>query len=146
VPAAWHRRSILLASARVARQTRAELRLYITAMTDQFWKSTAAPSNHPHLSGEQLNEEVKHLEHRVDKLTLICQAMWELLSHKHGIDEQTLVGKVAEIDLRDGELNDSTTKGVVTCPKCGHAVNSRHLRCIYCGFHDFGRNKAFDGV
>lgn len=115
-------------------------------MSEQFWKSTSAATNHPHLSGEQLSEEVNHLEHRIEKLTLICRAMWELLSEKHGIDHQTLVGKVAEIDLRDGELNGSATPDVVTCPKCGHSVNSRHLRCIYCGFHDFGRNNVFDGV
>ena len=111
---------------------------------DDFWKNHAAGSPHPHLSPEQLGDEVRHLEHKVEKLTLTCRAMWELLSKKQDMNEKSLIEKIAEIDLLDGQLNENDKPDILTCPKCNHKVNSRHPRCIYCGFHDFGHHGVFD--
>ena len=38
---------------------------------------------------------------RIDQLTLICAAMWELMKEKLAVQEDELVAKVAEIDARE---------------------------------------------
>ena len=70
-------------------------------------------------------------------LTLVSRALWELLGSKSGVEERDLVAKVAEIDLRDGQLDHSLRSPVFNCPNCGRKVNTRTRMCVYCGFKDF---------
>jgi hypothetical protein len=86
---------------------------------------------------DQLHADYHYLEDRLEKLTLICRALWELRPEKPELTDDDLMAKVAEIDLRDGELNHRLTPPVLTCPECGRRVNARSRRCIYCGFDDF---------
>lgn len=77
--------------------------------------------------------DVKLLQDRVDKLTLVCMAMWELLRDKAQLSEAELMEKVKEIDLRDGVPDGKVTKTVAQCPKCNRVMSPRHKRCMYCG-------------
>ncbi|MCX5660948.1 MAG: hypothetical protein NTW19_14680 [Planctomycetota bacterium] len=80
------------------------------------------------------NVRVAELEAAVAKLQLIAQALWEIQQERGGIEEQALIDKVNEIDLRDGRLDGKLSGAKVrTCSGCNRPVNSRHLRCIYCG-------------
>ncbi|HEX9795129.1 MAG TPA: hypothetical protein VGC54_14190 [Planctomycetota bacterium] len=42
------------------------------------------------------------VEERLDQLSLVCRAMWEMLSEKTGMTEEALSARVEEVDLRDG--------------------------------------------
>lgn len=77
--------------------------------------------------------DVKLLQDRLDKLTLVCMAMWELLRDKAQLSEAELMEKVKEIDLRDGVPDGKVTKKVAQCPKCNRVMSPRHKRCMYCG-------------
>jgi hypothetical protein len=55
--------------------------------------------------GTELEVRLKTLEQLVDKLTLTNYALWEIVAKEHGYDDDKLVAKVAEIDLRDGRLD-----------------------------------------
>lgn len=88
-------------------------------------------------TADQLHEDYIYLEHRVEKLTLICRAMWEILSETNDWDDARLFSKVKAIDRLDGKVDGKISAKVVPCPECGHPVNTRHPMCVYCGFRDF---------
>jgi hypothetical protein len=63
--------------------------------------------------------------------------MWELLTENNDWDEGKLFSKMREIDGRDGAIDGKVGAKVVTCPECGHPVNTHNPRCVYCGCQDF---------
>jgi hypothetical protein len=75
-------------------------------------------------------------EQNVDRLTLICMAMWELVSAKTDLTEDDLVAKVREIDLRDGVEDGKLKIQANQCPQCDRMMSRRHSRCLYCGAED----------
>ena len=76
---------------------------------------------------------VRSLEQRIDRLSLINMAMWELVSEKLGLTDDQLNEKIKEIDLSDGRLDGKVRVPVQQCPKCGKSLSKRHARCLYCG-------------
>ena len=73
---------------------------------------------------------------RVDKLTLICQAMFELLQETSGISEEQLKQKIVEIDGRDGTVDGRITPQIKKCPNCDAAISPHFGRCLFCGYKD----------
>ena len=89
--------------------------------------------NHPHLHSEaEIDERLDDLDHRLAKVNLVNRALWEILRHHSNLREDELLAKVAEIDLRDGRLDDQVNSGPIECPSCGRKTSRRRNRCIYC--------------
>jgi len=86
-----------------------------------------------------------HLEERLDKLGLICRAMWSFLQDATQLTEEELTKRAEEIDLSDGALDGKVKRSLAPCPKCGKAIAPRHHRCIWCGEERPGAT-AFDQV
>ena len=84
-------------------------------------------------------------EERLEKLTLITMAMWELLRDNSKLTEADLLGKVQEIDLRDGVPDGKVTATVSKCPKCQRTMNPRHQICLYCG-HEELISSVFESI
>lgn len=78
-------------------------------------------------------ESVKELRHQVERLSLLNQALWELIRDKAGLTDADLERVASEIDLRDGVADGKIGGGAVTCPTCRRVSNSRHYKCLYCG-------------
>jgi len=74
-----------------------------------------------------------HLEERLDKLGLICRAMWSFLQDATQLTEEELTKRAEEIDLSDGKLDGKVRKAAVSCPSCGRIISRRFPRCMYCG-------------
>lgn len=70
---------------------------------------------------------------RMDRLVLVCMAMWSLLKEKTGVTEEELLKRVQEIDLSDGRLDGKVRHSPATCKSCARPMSPRHLKCIYCG-------------
>lgn len=84
-----------------------------------------------------LVSKVEHLEDNVDRLTLITQALWELLQAKLHVEESELTSLIEEIDLRDGKLDGKMTKVAQKCVRCRQSVSVKTGVCFYCGHkHD----------
>ncbi|NLN93806.1 MAG: hypothetical protein GX130_10935 [Candidatus Hydrogenedens sp.] len=83
--------------------------------------------------------ETKALRDQVERLCMLNQAMWELVSEKLGLTDADLEKKAVEVDLRDGKLDGKMTAHPVRCPQCGRVSNSRHKKCMYC-------NLEFEGT
>ena len=77
---------------------------------------------------------IEELEYTTEKLLLLSRALWEIIQERDGVDDETLLAKVRDIDMRDGRLDGRLARPlVVKCPKCANALNKKHRRCIYCG-------------
>ncbi len=81
----------------------------------------------------QHQAQIKELTHQVERLSLLNQAMWELLRDKLGLTDADLERVANEVDMRDGVADGKMTKHAVRCPSCGRVCNSKHPKCLYCG-------------
>ena len=90
------------------------------------------------------NAQLRTLTSQVDRLTLACQAMWEILRDQTNITEEDLTDKISEIDLRDGVADGKMGAQVVECPKCHRNSNSRRHSCVWCGA-EIERKHVFEG-
>ena len=70
-----------------------------------------------------------------ERLYMVVQAMWELLSAKVGLTDADLEARIREIDMRDGRLDgqDSTQTAPQTCNECGRTILSGQSQCSWCG-------------
>jgi len=73
------------------------------------------------------------VENRLDRLTLICRAMWELMREKGVASEDELRTKMAIIDASDGVADGKQTERIIKCVKCTRTLPSRGTKCLYCG-------------
>ena len=74
-----------------------------------------------------------HVEERVDRLVLLCRALFELLQESTGHTEERLSAKILEIDLRDGQADGRMSPIPKHCPKCEAMMSPRFGRCLFCG-------------
>ncbi|MEM6886363.1 MAG: hypothetical protein AAF571_15185 [Verrucomicrobiota bacterium] len=69
----------------------------------------------------------------MERLTLACQSMWELLRDRTDFTEADLEEKMLEIDLRDGQADGKIGMQLIQCPSCNSKTNSRRTHCLMCG-------------
>lgn len=82
---------------------------------------------------QTLKRTVEDLENNVARLSLLNQALWELLRDRLKLSDADLEQMAREIDLRDGVEDGKITNVAVKCPQCGRVSNSKHYKCLYCG-------------
>ena len=80
------------------------------------------------------------LQGHVERLSMVCQALWTLLRDNTDLTDEDLVARVREVDLSDGILDGKVRRTSTQCASCGRMVAARHARCLYCG----ARNEALD--
>lgn len=93
---------------------------------------------------ERTYREISRLEAKIDGLSLISQALWELVRERTQLDDQDMLAKVKEIDARDGRVDGRITGLPGECAQCNRPTHSRQSACMYCGCpiarnHVFGR-------
>ena len=81
----------------------------------------------------EAKEGIKELRHQVERLTLLNQALWELIRDKAGLTDADLERMAQEIDMRDGQLDGKMGGRAFTCPTCHRISNAKHYKCLYCG-------------
>jgi hypothetical protein len=96
---------------------------------------------------EALNakQAVKQLEDRVERLTLICAAVWDLLRERGKLTEQDLIERIAILDAKDGVADGKMSRKTRPCSKCGRPIAAQHTKCMYCGAVEVPAS-PFEGV
>jgi len=89
--------------------------------------------------------DVTHLEDRLERLSLVCMAMWSLLQDKTKLTEADLLERVKMIDLMDGVEDGKATRTVQKCRACNRVMSPRHRKCLYCGEKKLAQS-AFDAI
>lgn len=92
-----------------------------------------AASSRAQSKAQNLEQRMLELEHHIGRLSLLNQALWELLRERAKLTDAQLEEKAREIDLRDGVEDGRMTDTPMQCPNCGRVSNSRHWKCLYCG-------------
>ena len=84
-------------------------------------------------TAERAARTMTELEEEVDKLTLVCHALWSFISESTGATEDQLLERIREADLLDGVEDGKVEHKVTNCVECGRTLAIRHIRCLYCG-------------
>ncbi|NOZ20198.1 MAG: hypothetical protein GXP25_03825 [Planctomycetes bacterium] len=85
-------------------------------------------------AAESARTEVGMLRYEIERLLMITEALWDILKEKHGYEDEELVARVNEIDMRDGKLDGKVAAGERgLCHNCHRPVSGRRPICIYCG-------------
>ncbi|MCU1498857.1 MAG: hypothetical protein JWM47_2810 [Acidimicrobiales bacterium] len=92
-----------------------------------------------------MQQRLYAMEDRLERLLLLTDAMWELLSEKAAVSEAMLLAKVVEIDGRDGSVDGRRVRLARRCDQCGAAVEKGRATCMFCG-HALAAPAAFDAV
>ncbi len=87
--------------------------------------------------------DIADVRKQIERLSLACQAMWELLRDRTGLTEQDIEAKILEIDARDGQVDGKIGTSSFDCPACGRPTNSRRSSCLMCGA-PFQRQHQFE--
>jgi hypothetical protein len=71
----------------------------------------------------------------VERLALICRAMWELVSESTPLTEADLEKKIRAIDLKDGRLDAKyrPERRPRPCRHCGNNMHPNQVKCQFCG-------------
>ncbi len=77
--------------------------------------------------------DIARIQRNLERLSLSCQAMWELLRDHSDLDEKDIEAKIIEIDGRDGKVDGKMTAQTLDCTSCGRPTNSRRTMCVICG-------------
>ena len=81
----------------------------------------------------QQRDRAEDLDERIDRLLLLTEAMWELLSKHLGFTDEHLAHMVATIDHRDGHLDNRAARPARRCQACESAVPADRPTCQFCG-------------
>lgn len=86
-----------------------------------------------HHKADRSVNDFDELQRRVDRLSLGCQALWELIGEKLDLSHEQVLQRMVEIDLRDGSRDGKIGRSVASCPDCKRPAGSHRHRCQYCG-------------
>lgn len=82
---------------------------------------------------DRVDFEIREIRRQMERLTLACQSMWELIRETTDLTEADLDAKILEVDGRDGVVDGKISRQVSDCPHCGRKTNSRRSNCLMCG-------------
>ncbi len=78
------------------------------------------------LEAKSEEQEYEKLKQKVEKLSLVCEALWTFIRQQHPeLTEDMLIRRIGELKVTDEKTE--------TCPQCGRIMNKNQNRCLYCG-------------
>ena len=71
----------------------------------------------------------------IERLLMITEALWTIVKEERGLDDDQLLRRIIEIDMRDEKYDGKVASrgGARTCPSCDRPVSKRRPVCLYCG-------------
>lgn len=107
-------------------------------------RSAEASARKAESKADRFESEIRQMSRHLDRLSVACQAMWELLRDHSTLSEDDLEAKMSEVDGRDGEVDGRISRQVMPCPHCDRMTNTRRDCCLLCGGL-LDRPHAFEG-
>ena len=89
----------------------------------------------------QPQSKVLDIQDRLDRMTLVMEAMWSLMV-EHGLSNEDLTKRIEELDASDGAIDGRKVPTAAECPKCGAMVGRGAGHCQFCG-HEMGEASPF---
>ncbi len=107
--------------------------------------SSAADAARATAAAGSAKRDVTNLEDRIERLSLVCMAMWSLIQDKTQLTEEDLLERVKMIDLMDGQEDGKASRSIQKCRACNRVMSPRHRKCLYCGEKKLAQS-AFDAI
>jgi hypothetical protein len=80
-------------------------------------------------------DKLRELEQRYERMSLVTNALWQLLKAHTGLTDADLKKYIETVDLSDGIRDGkmARNKGAMDCPKCSRRVLKSATVCAWCG-------------
>lgn len=80
-------------------------------------------------------DKLRNLEQRYERMTLVTNALWQLLKAHTGLMDADLKKYIEKVDLSDGVKDGKLTrnKGAIDCTHCSRRVLKSATVCAWCG-------------
>ncbi len=91
---------------------------------NQRISKTQAENKHTARTVQESQESIEELRQSVHKLSVVCQAMWQLLQATSGLSDQALLETLENVEQKQAAQN---------CAQCGRVQQSKKPNCLYCG-------------
>lgn len=78
---------------------------------------------------DDTNERARKLEDKVANLSLVTEALWNLLNKRTRLTDEDLAASINEV-IQARKARDETR---LTCIKCKMQNSVNHKKCMYCG-------------
>ena len=82
---------------------------------------------------ERMAVQLRDMQRELNRVTIACQALWELVREHTEITEAMMAKRMQEVDLRDGVADGKMGPQIVACSNCGAKTNTRRGFCVMCG-------------
>ena len=91
-------------------------------------------TEHAHHAANRVEEQLVCMQADIERLLLITEGLWNLLKAEHGYDDEELVRRVLEVDLKDGRIDGKVAaQKPGDCPHCDRPLSRDRRYCLYCG-------------
>jgi hypothetical protein len=80
-------------------------------------------------------DKLRELEQRCERMSLVTNALWQLLKSHTGLTDADLKKYMERVDLSDGVRDGKVArnKGAMDCPHCSRRVLKSATACAWCG-------------
>jgi hypothetical protein len=94
--------------------------------------SLEANTNRPVTSSA---DKLRELEQRFERMSLVTNALWQLLKAHTALTDADLKKYIEKVDLADGVRDGKLTRsrGAMDCPHCSRRVLKSATVCAWCG-------------
>ena len=70
----------------------------------------------------------------IERLLMVTEVLWGMVKEQHGYSDDDLINRIAEIDMRDGQLDGRVAPTApLECPNCHRTLMKKRPVCLYCG-------------
>lgn len=80
-----------------------------------------------------LSSDADKLEDRLNRLSIVVEAMWSLLEDA-GYSREDLAERIEQVDAADGQTDGRAVRPALRCPQCDSAVAADAALCQFCGW------------
>lgn len=75
------------------------------------------------------SERIRKLEDKLGNLSLVTEALWNLLNKRTRLSDEDLAASISEV-IQSRKTREETR---LTCIKCKMQNSIHHKKCMYCG-------------
>lgn len=96
--------------------------------------SAGVAAEQAHAAANRVAEQIVHMQADIERLLMITEGLWTILKDEHGYEDEDLVRRVLEVDLKDGKIDGKVAaRKPGDCPHCNRPLSQDRRFCLYCG-------------
>ena len=91
-------------------------------------------AEHAHYAATRAEDQLVCMQTDIERLLLITEGLWNIVKEEHGYDDEDLVRRVLQVDMKDGKIDGKVAaQKPGDCPHCDRPLSQDRRFCLYCG-------------